>query len=703
MNNNCTKPALFLVFFVGMICLSLAQSPPRQDIDLDLFIQDLFGDQDEDLRYDVIYENILQFYTKPLNLNKATREELENLFILSPQQITNLLKYRDENGAFLSEYELQAIEGFDAFTIEKIAPFVMVVDDGLYADNRNLWQKIRNDRNNYVIARYQRVLERQRGFAVDGSRTQSFLGTPEAMYYRARSYQKGDYSVGITAQKDIGEQIAWNPARSQYGLDFYSAHLTVYNRGRLKALNIGDYQMMMGQGLVMSAGFFVGKGAETVNTAKRSFNGIRPYTSALETGFLRGAAATISLGRFDITPFYSYRKLDGNVINNPNTENDIAAGDFTATASSILVSGFHRTQSELERKNTITENIAGNYVQYSTPDKSLKLGVYGLYQHFNPPIQRSVTIQNQFYFNGVDDYFLGADGSYVWKNFNFFGEFARNRVGGTAGMAGLVSSLHPMVDFAFLARNYTRDFYSFYGNAFGEASVNRNESGMYWGLKITPSRKFNVAAYYDRFHFPWLTTRSDAPINGHEYLLRANYKPTKKITVYGQWRHETKPINAIEYTTPIDYTEHTYRNNWLFNIDYKADQLVSTKSRVVFTEFNQKGRTPAYGFVIFQDLEFDIDKKWRISGRFALFDATDYNTRVYVYEKNVLWAFALPVYYGQGVRQYLMVQYKITRNLDIWARVARFDYRNVTRISSGVNEIAGNSKTDVTLQIKYDF
>ncbi len=696
---------LRLFFLLFTLCNTLnAQKAPREEIDLDRFTQDLFGSMQGDARYDAILEAIFQYYRDPLNLNTATRGELESLYILSPLQIKNFLDYREKNGILLSEYELQVVPEWNAETIERILPFIKVQDNGLNSDTRSLWKKIKEDGNNYVIARYQRILELQKGFRLnDTIKNQAFLGSPELIYTRYRSYQKDDYSIGLTTQKDIGEQITWSPQRKQYGMDYYSGHFALFNKGRLKALNVGDYQIMIGQGLVMSAGFYIGKGAETVTTAKRSNSGIRPYTAALETNFLRGAAATLNFGRFEVTPFYSYRLLDGNIAIQDGSNGFGSQRNNFAGATSIQQSGYHRTLGELEDKETINEQVLGNYVRYSSKNQNLKIGVNGIYSRYNPPINREITSYNQFYFLGNENYNFGADFSYNWRNFSFFGEYSRNKTGANGAIAGFITSLNYIVDMALLFRNYDRDFYSSYGNAFGEASTNRNERGIYWGIKITPNRKINFAGYFDKFYFPWLTNRSDGPTDGYEYFARINFKPTKKILLYGQWRHQNKPFNAQNNMTSIDYLEESTTDNYLINLDWKGEKWVGTKSRVQFTQFRQAGQPIQSGFVIFQDVDFDFHKKLKISARFALFDANDYNTRIYVYEKNVLWAFSLPVYYGQGVREYIMIQYNATRDLSIWLRVARFEYRNVDKISSGVNEIAGNSKTDVTLQLKYDF
>ena len=80
----------------------------------------------------------------------------------------------------------------------------------------------------------------------------------------------------------------------------------------LKSLAIGDYKISFGQGLVISNDFSPGRNT-LVSQAERRTNGFRRHFSTDESNFFRGTAATANWKKFDISLFYSYRKLDGSV------------------------------------------------------------------------------------------------------------------------------------------------------------------------------------------------------------------------------------------------------------------------------------------------------------------------------------------------------------------------------------------------------
>ena len=86
-----------------------AQEFTQKEIDVNRVADELYGLPDADVNYDELYESLLQPITSPLNLNKANAEDLRFIKLLSESQINQLLKYRGENGNFISVYELQAV------------------------------------------------------------------------------------------------------------------------------------------------------------------------------------------------------------------------------------------------------------------------------------------------------------------------------------------------------------------------------------------------------------------------------------------------------------------------------------------------------------------------------------------------------------------------------------------------------------------
>jgi hypothetical protein len=206
------------------------------------------------------------------------------------------------------------------------------------------------------------------------------------------------------------------------------------------------------------------------------------------------------------------------------------------------------------------------------------------------------------------------------------------------------------------------------------------------------------SAYYDRFRFPWLRFRVEAPSDGYEYLARFNYRPSRNVLLYFQVRQEEKQLTIGPDHSNLNLLETGRKNNYLLNLDYSINQWFNMRSRVQYSNYDL-ARQYTEGIALIQDFNFEF---WRmkLSSRFAIFDTEDYENRQYVYERDVLYAFSIPAYNGQGVRTYLLLQYNHSRKLNFWIRYARFGYRGIESIGSGLDQIDGNNRTEIKLQMR---
>jgi hypothetical protein len=474
------------------------QAQTNEHFDLESFVEDLFNAQEAGIPYEDFYESLLLLYQNPLNLNSISNERLKNTYILSSIQIEHLQTYIIEKGKLITLYELQIIEGFDYVTIQKLLPFVVVDSKEADNDDRPLFKRILSERNNYLITRYKQVLEKRKGYTPAHSPDETrYAGSPAQIYFRYRIAKPGDFSFGLTAEKDAGEAIVWDSKTKRYGMDYWSFHFMLERQGEFRRVIIGDYQLQFGQGLLFGAGFSVGKGAETINTVQRVSLGIRPYSSVLESGFMRGITANYSLSdKINITAFYSRLKQDANL---KIVEGSSAEDEFF---SAIQTSGFHRTPIEIINKRRVTEQMQGINIAY-LPTRQLSLGSTIVFSHFDFPLIPGNKPYQFFEFRGKTNINGSLYGDFNWQGFSFFGEAAISESGGMGGVIGLVKNLSSRLGFAFILRSYQKDFHTFRGTAFGENSRNINEKGVYWGFKYTLNRKLQLMAYYDSFSFQW--------------------------------------------------------------------------------------------------------------------------------------------------------------------------------------------------------
>jgi hypothetical protein len=127
------------------------------------------------------------------------------------------------------------------------------------------------------------------------------------------------------------------------------------------------------------------------------------------------------------------------------------------------------------------------------------------------------------------------------------------------------------------------------------------------------------------------------------------------------------------------------------------------RNRIEWARFN-KGIIDEQCNLNYQDIIYHLQKfPLDLTFRFALFDTDSWNTRIYAYENDVLYAFSIPPYYGKGIRSYLMLHSSISSHIDLWLRVARTTLTDVNVIGSGLNAITGGQKTEVKVQLRIKF
>jgi hypothetical protein len=672
------------------------RSDARRDTDISRYLQDLFPVQTEGIDYQAVYDALTQLYANPLDINTASREELAATYLLTERQLTSLFAYRTNLGDLLSIQELQSVPDFDLPTIRRLLPFVMV------AGNPRLFGALPTPTDNYLIVRYEQTIEQQKGFSAaiadkKGKLPTRYLGNSQQWYARYRYSRPRAFSLGFTMEKDPGETMDWQPSKRRYGADYVSFHAQVQNRGRWRNILLGDYQLQVGQGLVLSAGFVLGKSAETVQTVRRPTLGARPYTSLTEYGYLRGATATYALlPTLDLTLLGARNRRDANTMAGSVAEGTIA--------TSLQTSGLHRTPSELDDQGSLLETNLGAHLLYHNRQQ-FQLGLTVLQTSFDKIYRKRDLAYNQYEFTGKQNRVIGLHGGYVWQNWNLFGEVAHSsgsqtNSGGIGAVAGALGSLTKRLDLAIALRHYDRNFHSFYGNAFSEGSRNINETGAYLGLKYTVYRKLTVSGFVDSFQFSWLKYLVDKPSRGFDYLLQTRFTPNRQTAFYALYHEEHKEKNLT--IGKVKQVVGTTRRSVALNAEYTPAQTLSLRSRIQWGSFGYKSQSPSRGFALVQDASLDF-RRLKVSGRVALFGTDDYDSRQYVYERDVLYAFSFPAYFNRGIRHYVLVEYSLSRHLDLWVRWARTDLTNQETVGSGLDEIGLPHKSEVKVQARWRF
>ncbi|MEO5683676.1 MAG: helix-hairpin-helix domain-containing protein [Chitinophagaceae bacterium] len=684
---------LFLTLLTGFT--AAAQEKEKTFSTLEQQLENMAEANDAVPEDDALLQQLNYLGKHPLNINTAGAEELAALNMITGLQIQQLLAYRKLFGRLVDKYELQAIPGWDLFTIRKLLPYVAVSDD------KNLVEKLR-DRwtggDQQLMARYARVLEKSKGYdkpLIPGANY--YTGSRDKILLRYNYNYKNLLQWGLLADKDAGEQF-FKGAQKQ-GFDFYSFHFFARRLGTIKALAMGDFTVNLGQGLLQWQSLAFKKSAD-VMAVKRQSATLRPYHSAGEYNFHRGIGVTLQRKNWEATLFASFRKISANI--NADSVND------DGVVSSFLVGGYHRTAAEIKDRNSLEQTAGGANIKYQ--GAGWHAGINAVYYHFAQPVQRSAEPYNIFALQGRTLTAASIDYSYTWRNIHLFGESAADHALHKAFIHGAVISLDAKAAVSLVHRKIDRAYQSVNANAFTENAFPVNENGLYAGLTLRPLTAWRLDAYADVFQLPWLKYRVDAPSTGKDYFIQVTYTPGKQAEISARYKNEIKMINRTAANTATATIDRILKKNLRLQTSITASRELRFGNRLEAVWYDDNGPAAGQGFLTYLETTYKpAFLHWSGNMRLLYFETTSYNERIYAYESDLPYNFSIPAYYDKGMRYCFNINWDADRliktkkwgfsSLNIGAKWAQTIYANEGKHGSALDEISGNSHTEIKVQV----
>jgi hypothetical protein len=432
----------------------------------------------------------------------------------------------------------------------------------------------------------------------------------------------------------------------------------------------------------------MGKTAEVMQVSK-TMSMIRPYTSTDENFFLRGIATTLQSGDLRAHLFLSHKKSDGNLLE---------GADGKIIFTSLQSSGYHRTLSEIEDKNRVGHTVAGAIVGYTA--NNVRIGANILYERFQYPFQRGTQLYQQFLFKGQENYNASLDYRWVTGRYQLYGEAAISKSLGYGLLQGMEARLHDQLNLAMVFRHFQKDYHATWANAFGENSRVINETGIYTGFRAFPVSRITLSGYADWFWSPWINYATTGPSNGYEYMIQTDVRYSRKLNFYMRFKSKTKADKTK--ADNLYYDELGTRKNLRFHLRYQISKQFFLRSRIESAWYSYLSEEK--GLLLFRMLAGRRKNRMiSATARFAWFSTDSYNARIYAYENDLLYNFSTLSFFGEGIRTYFNLRYRISNGLDGWLKIAQTVYSDRDVISSGNSQIDGNSKTEFKIQFRYRF
>ncbi len=672
------KKLILLLFLICLASLSHSQNTSSQNDFIENLLETIAEQNEEnEVDYSDFLDELNKLLLEPIDLNRASENDLDQLFILNKNQIANFITYRERTGRIYSLYELQLIPGFSSDIIRLISPFVSLDQSTEKLNARKRAKQI-------LLLKSEKTLQEEKGYTSENEDSK-YLGN-SWKYYSRYQYTSADNKIvfGFTSEKDKGEPFF--KSENKNGFDFYSAHFQYNSKGILQQINLGDYQIKFGQGVSLWSGFSSGKSALSNSHAYKS-QGIKSFRSTDENQFYRGISLLLKpFNNIKIALFTSYKKKDGS----------LHSDSISSGISSIVNTGYHRNANEFAQKHNLKETLFGSYLLANW--KKIELGVSFLQSIYSPEIVGTDAAYNLYNFKGDKNQNISICYQTQLHSIHLYGEAAQSKSGGRAFLQGANIQVHPQLNFEVIYRNYDPDYHALFSNAFAEQSKTQNEEGFYMGVEFHPYPKWAIKAYYDQFEFPWLRYSASSPSAGHEYFSQLEYTPNQSISVYFKYKQESKPENNSSEQIKALTTQT--KNQYRLHLSARMSDQWEIRNRIELSHY-QKEDDHENGYLIYQDLIYHFEKlPLSFNLRYALFDTDSFNSAIYAYENDILNSYSVPAYYLKGNRFYFNMNWELNRNLKFYIKYAQSKYSNQSSIGSGNSEISGDTKSEVKFLLR---
>ena len=611
----------FLAVIFGLLYITVIPLPAQQG--MEDFLEETPAGIETD--YQEILEDLSQ---NPVNARRASVIELLRIPFLDRQQARAIVEFRRKKPLNHLQ-DLSQIPGFSEELLTAISPYLRFQD--LPAPLRG-----------YYRINIKKALHSLRGFQ------ERIYGNPYYVSHTLRWRQQRGWYGGFLWEKDAGENN-W--------ADYGSFHLGFKSADGNHHLLAGDFTINTGQGLVLSQGFSTAAIANR-QPFTRPLLRFSPKSGFEENAFLRGILlSTEPRPWLNITLFYS------------RSRRDATQDSLTGHIKTLVTSGYHRTATEVSRKDLLLVSTAGSVLQLNF--SPLRAGLLITRSDFRPSFRST-----KGFFNT----------SLMYQSLS-----------GAATLAGEIS----------LSQLGSGQQHSLF--------INLEEPELMWGLLLYRYSPGTVSIHGRKFG-----SRSQMPENQQGYFLSLGFKKGKwQLATYLQIRQQlrdtaTLPGKNMRYRSQLILgspgkriiLRHTYRlsgvsnrHRWQLDFHFRPAPFLQIRQRI------STGKIPVHkppkAISGFLDFRLRL-KRFRSQFRWTQFDIHGGEDPIYEVESELPGRSRIAIFTGQGTRWFLQISWMPVPEFRATLIYRSAVYPGLTRLGSGLDMVSGNHRQEIAFQFQYD-
>lgn len=551
-------------------------------------------------------EYLYALMENPLDLNTASREELEEFPLMTAFMTASLLEYREEFGQLASFAELSLVDGFGTAAVETLMPFVTLGRQTAGKNGRMRPGGRLRFRTGWNLKR-------------EGDEPR---GLPVPLMTRFEGHLGKRYKAGFTLESDAGES-SFPDFRSFY-IAVSGIALSKDGQYCLESAVAGDFSLRFGQGLVLWNGFSFSGLSSPSSVIKREGT-VRPYSSVDENNYFHGAGITIAFPYgFRTSIFYSDNGQDARI-----------EGEYFVTKPE---DGLHDSDGDMSARDALREQVAGGNVSWC--GSMLKLGVTAVAYRYD-----RLDGRRKSYYNShlrYDGWWGNASADFLlsYRGLRVFGEAAVDRDKDFAAIAGAVYPFSSSLEASVVFRYYSKDYIAAHAGAYCRSSCN-NEHGVSVAASWAPSAGVDVSAGLEYTYFPFYrygVRRASASLKGE---IDCTWAISRGHSVY--FRASGSCDDGREERRMRLRAEYSYVHDSGFGTSVRAEgSLAGSYGGLVFCEAGYSAPSGCLRTVF----------------RITAFMTGSWDSRIYSYENDVPGSFSVPAWYGKGTGLYLMLTYR---------------------------------------------
>ncbi|NTV91957.1 MAG: helix-hairpin-helix domain-containing protein [Chlorobiaceae bacterium] len=619
--------------------------------------------------------------SNPLLLNTIDPQELRVLPWLNSADIQAIALYRRDKGRIRSKSQLDDVIGKEKASAT--LPFITFSDRDVPREAGSAWIP---SGTLYSRVSWDTTVR-------DGIKDGRYAGENYKLYNRLQAGIP-HFKVSLVQDKDIGESDV---------TDFLSLSVNGYDICAIKSVVLGNYELNFAQGLLMGQGRFFSKGSDPANSVRLASKRLSGYASSSEYGFMQGLAASVVLDPFELTAFYSDNLVDARIATDKKTG--------FRSITSLDDAGYHRTNTEILRKDNVHEKVSGANLLVHFNNGLLKGSAGGTLLHYAYDEERELpdgsttSSANLFGFEtafSLGDLSVFAEAAFSEKPEDF------------SWIAGAEYEIVKGLDLQTAIRNYGVNYFSPFAGAFAERGDDAsNEEGYYIGLEAKFSKKLTAAAYVDWFRFPSLSGDNDYPFasEGYDTRFYLTWKQTPSVVWNLQLQHKEKEearkqcplVNGAWIPCKDSKTVYTALPVVSDRARLYCDVMPSRKFHLrtlgevkrVVNDF-RAGDERLFGYLLYQQVHYESGPL-SFKGRVTLFNTDDFDSAIYVYEDDLPLVFNTAMCSGRGKSLMLLASWDVMQSMTLGAKYEVTWYTDRDLYSSGADQRDTSAPGTVTL------